>query len=89
MPLNETLTAVATTSEHMDAVFHNCMICQKVQFRPLLSIYSGRNTVNKGLFMMRLLHTGPQKILRKKIYQEVGITSPCAGVGKMRQAFLS
>lgn len=31
---------------------------------------------------MRLLHTEPQKNLRKKIYQEVGITLPCAGGGK-------
>lgn len=38
---------------------------------------------------MRLLHTEPQKKeknLREKIYQEVGITLPCAGVGKMKHA---
>lgn len=50
---------------------------------------------NKGLFMMSLLHTDPleggmkkkkKKNLREKIYQEVGITLPCAGLRKMKHA---
>lgn len=41
---------------------------------------------------MRLLHTDPlagKKNLREKIYQEVGITLPCAGVRKMKHALWS
>lgn len=83
MPLNNTYTTtVAATLEHTDVVFHNCVMCQKVQSRPLLSIQRGRNQDNKGLFMMRLLHTQSYKNLREKIYQEVGITLPCTGGGK-------
>lgn len=39
---------------------------------------------------MSLLHTDPLEVgknkLREKIYQEVGITLPCAGVRKMKHA---
>lgn len=68
---NLSSTAASTASENTDIVFHNSMVCQKVQSRPLLSIYSKRGAHNKGLFMIRVFRTEGH---RKNIYQEVGIT---------------
>lgn len=79
MPLNYTHTAATTTLRHMDVVSHNCMICQKVHSRPLLSIYRGRNTDNKGLLMMRLLHTEPQKLTKKDLSRGGNYIALCWG----------